>query len=175
MSDLNPFRLNKALLILCVSITAATFAQFDTTYSRWVGDIEFDPKRDNENFELKNGDDGIKQYFNFGQGVHYDGEKPAIIESFNKNYKPLSKSKESGWIRIRFVVNYKGETDRFRLIASDFNYQAIEFSNELTDQLIRICKGLKGWNVLRMNNEALDYYQYLIFKIENGEIIEILP
>ncbi|MGL4629975.1 MAG: hypothetical protein ACRCVT_02120 [Leadbetterella sp.] len=79
-------------------------------------------------------------------------------------------------IRIRFIVNYKGQTDRFRLIAMDENYKEKVFASSITEQLVKITKSLKGWGLMKYDStHTFDYYQYLIFKMENGQIKEILP
>ncbi|MBV6646388.1 MAG: hypothetical protein KI790_13115 [Cyclobacteriaceae bacterium] len=143
-------------------------------YLRWVGDIEYTPEFDKPDFELCHGDSSVNQYFNFGQGLQYEGEKRAILEKFENEYRPV-KSGESGLVRIRFIVNCKGETDRFRIIAMDNEYKEKEFDSRITNQLLHLTKQLNGWRILPNIQEARDYYQYLIFKIENGNIVEILP
>jgi hypothetical protein len=63
-------------------------------------------------------------------------------------------------------------------MAMDGNFQAINFSTEITDQLLDLTQKMNGWlpiEMEEMNNTTWDYYQYLIFKIHNGEIIEIMP
>lgn len=143
-------------------------------YLRWVGDIEYNLAFDKSNFELCHGDSGVNQYFHFGQGLQYEGEKKAIIEKFINEYQPVQ-SNESGLVRIRFIVNCKGETDRFRVIAMDNEFNEKKFDTRITNQLLNLTKQLNGWRILPKIQEARDYYQYLIFKIENGNIIEILP
>ena len=141
------------------------------------GDIPFDEKTDDPDFKLCYTNNDIRQYFNFSKGVQYKGEKPAIDHYFKVNYQAVE-SNQSGLIRIRFIVNCKGETDRFRLMAMDGNFQAINFSTEITDQLLDLTQKMNGWlpiEMEEMNNTTWDYYQYLIFKIHNGEIIEIMP
>ena len=143
-------------------------------YLRWVGDIEHDSLTDGTNFELCNGDENVFQYFNIGEGLQYDGEKKAIRNIFSEKYKPV-KINQSGWVRIRFIVNCKGKTNRFRIIGSDTNYQVMKFDNSITNQLLDITKGLEGWKILMRQENPIDYYQYLIFKIDKGQIVDILP
>lgn len=149
--------------------------QQNSIYPRHVGDISFDEAIDRKEFQLCNGDKKVRQYFNFGKGVQYDGEKLAIIESFKENYKPIKLMGETGLIRIRFIVNCKRETGRFRILSMDSSYQKKEFDKKITDQLLSITKKLAGWKILSDRSKPHDYYQYLIFKIENGDIKEILP
>ena len=62
----------------------------------------------------------------------------------------------------------------------DEKYQEKVFDKLITNQLLLISKSLKGWipkNFTSKTNEVFnyDYYQYLIFKIKDGQITEILP
>jgi len=78
-------------------------------------------------------------------------------------------------IRIRFIVNCAGDTGRFRILGMDKDYKQKEFSPSITDQILSITKSLTGWKTKTSNGETYDYYQYLIFKIDKGQIKEILP
>ena len=72
-------------------------------------------------FELCN-KNHIYQYFNNSGGLEYEGEKLEIEKVFKENYKSEKINNETGLIRINFIVNCKGKTDRFRLISMDENY-----------------------------------------------------
>lgn len=144
-------------------------------YLRWVDDIEFDPLVDDKNFRLCNGENNIIQYFNNANGLEYSGEKLAIIKVFRENYDADKAKKESGLIRIRFIVNCQGRTDRFRLIGMDEDYNIKQFDKSITNQLLEITQGLSGWKPKKVGGVHKDYYQYLIFKIHEGNITKILP
>lgn len=73
------------------------------------------------------------------------------------------------------MVNCNGETGRFRTEAMDFSYQPTELSEKTTQQLLNLTKMLKGWKVGTYQEKNRDYYQYLTFKIEEGQLAEILP
>ena len=143
-------------------------------YPNYVGDIEFNSEIDNKEFELCNSKH-IFQYFNNSGGLEYEGEKLAIEKEFSEKYKSEFIKNETGLIRINFVVNCKGKTDRFRLISMNENYEEKVFNKSITDKLLSIAKNLKGWKGKRIREKEIDYYQYLIFKIENGQLKEILP
>ena len=146
------------------------------SYLRQVGDITSDLTVDNPAFKTCNGDEYVFQYFNTGEGFKYQGEKTALVSQILNTYKPIANSKEqSGYIRIRFIVNCEGEAGRFRVISSDFDYQEKMFDKAITNQLLAILKDLDGWEIMTKNGNPLDYYLYLIFKLDNGHIIEILP
>lgn len=144
-------------------------------YLRWVGDIEQDDQIDDLSFKVCNGDDKILQYFNLGEGPVYNGEKSKVLNTFKSNYKPISDKKENGLIRIRFIVNCEGKAGRFRILQSGYDYQEKEFNQEIVSQLLNITKGIENWEVFYRNEVSVDYYMYLIFKIKDGQLKEILP
>ena len=145
------------------------------SHLRWVGDIPPDSVLDDPEFSICHGEKWVKQYFHFDQGgLQYKGEQPAIAAFFNENYNPIPTA-ESGWVRIRFIVNCEGKTGRFRLMGSNEQYEPFAFDPKITNQLMKLTQQLDGWQILPNPEAPADYYQYLIFKIENGQIIEILP
>lgn len=144
-------------------------------YLRWVGDIEQNDQIDKLDFKVCNGDNKTLQYFNLGEGPVYSGEKSFILKTFKSNFKPITDKKESGLIRIRFVVNCEGKAGRFRVLQSDYDYQEKEFDEEIVSQLLNITKGIENWEVFKRNEVPIDYYMYLIFKITDGQLKEILP
>jgi len=144
-------------------------------YLRWVGDIEQNDKIDEIEFKVCNGDDKILQYFNLGEGPIYSGEKSKILNTFKSKYQPISDKNQNGLIRIRFIVNCEGKTGRFRVLQSDYHYQEKEFDKEIISQLLNITKEIENWEVFKRNEMPVDYYIYLIFKIKDGQLTEILP
>lgn len=140
-----------------------------------VGNIAKDPSVDNPDFKVCDSLDRAAQYFNKQKSFAYTGEKAAVINIFKSDFKPLQKDDQNGWIRIRFMVNCEGKTGRFRMIQSNFDYEEFQFDKIIIDQLMSITKSLDGWEIASNEKFSYDYYQYLIFKIEKGELLEILP
>jgi len=134
-------------------------------YPRWVGDISFDPELDNVDFRICHGEENIMQYFNFVQGFQYKREKKAIYEIFKNKIETFPDKSATGLIRIRFIVNCSGLTGRFRVLSCDENYKEKKFSDRVINQLLKVTKSLQGWQVLSLDGQPRDYYQYLIFKI----------
>jgi hypothetical protein len=157
------------------TIASAKESSRESKYLRWVDDIEFDPVVDDDGFKVCYGDNRIIQYFNNSRGVEYEREKIAIDKAFQEHYDVSKAAKESGLIRIRFIVNCQGETGRFRVLSMDEEYNEKQFDASITEQLLEITKSLEGWKPKVDRGRQVDYYQYLIFKIRNGEIVKILP
>ena len=165
----------KILLFLIPTLFSCQSEKQISNYPKSIGDSEFDPKIDNPNFKLCF-DKYIPQYFwETNELQKFKGEKIELDKTFFENYKNLNLLGETGLIRIRFIVNCKGETDRFRILEIDENYNPKKFNEKITNQLMQISKTLKGWNPKVIQNHNVDYYQYLIFKIQDGNLIEIMP
>jgi hypothetical protein len=121
-----------------------------------VGDIIFDARLDKSDFDLC-GSSTIHQYFNNHGGFEYIGEKRAIETRFMDTYHAPVIAGQSGMIRIRFVVNCKGQTDRFRLLMSDPDYQPFLFDTQITDQLLGITRSLTGWKPKQIDEQPINY------------------
>jgi len=179
--------MKRLLLAFSILITICSIQRLDghvTTenqtvkeeYPRWIEDIAHDPALDNPNFTTCRSDDEVYQYFNLGDNIEIEGERYYIDRTFEKEYDLNIAAKESGLVRVRFLVNCEGESDRFRLLTSDLKYQPYEMHPSITDQLMTITKSLTGWKQ-KFDNEgqAVDYYQYLVFRIVDGKILNIQP
>lgn len=162
------------ILAIVLLLTSCTSSKEDKPL-RWLDDIPYDRKYDKPDFVLCN-ESQVYQYFNLGYGIHYEGGKPAIINFFMNNYDDSIVKKESGLIRVRFIVNCKGETDRFRMIQSDLAYNKKLFDRKITDQILAITKSMDKWGQkYKDDGTSVDYWQFLVFKIVDGEIKKITP
>jgi hypothetical protein len=94
-----------------------------------VGDIAFDPAQDDPAFELCN-ERSVKQYYvrgSYDTPAGYRGEKKALVAEFTARYRFPVVEEENGYLTIRFVVNCRGKTGRFRVQEMDFDYQPKSF------------------------------------------------
>ncbi len=162
------------ILILLAQSCQNRYLPSKSLYPAMVGDISFDPMIDDSLFIVCD-EDRVKQYHNLNEEPQFIGEKYNLINIFKQMYDPGKSLKESGMIRIRFIVNCKGQSGRFRILGSDYNYKEKVFDASITHQLLSITKQLKIWKVQADKDDPKDYYQYLIFKMDEGKIIEILP
>jgi len=156
--------------LICLSLMSC---EDKTDYPNHVGNLSKDSSLDIRNFKPCN-EGQIHQYYNFGENIQYKGEKRAIINTFKTVFKNHNKQ-TNGYITIRFIVNCMGESGRFRVKTLDRDYKPVELDKTLVDDLLRITKGLDGWKPAIREEMYFDYYQYLTFKITNGQIESILP
>jgi len=143
-----------------------------------IGDSAFNPDLDSENFKLCRSEQFAVQYYAFTTNI---GSKPFILEKyevdqiFQDNYNTQNVKKESGLFRIRFIINCEGEAGRYRTLGMDMDYNEKVFDTTITDQLLNITQQHLKWRPYKNGNVQRDYYMYLIFKLRNGEIVEIMP
>ena len=126
----------------------------------------------NDGFEVCN-EDYIVQYYNPESATYSKGKnglRNFIISNYkNKNYT------DSGYLNIRFVINCKGEAGRYVIHENDLNLEPKTFTKDLKNQLFELTTQLKKWNPNFTHEMQRDSYMYISYRIENGNITEILP
>lgn len=165
--------MNKVICLFIILI----FASCQSEITKNVGDIDFNPETDSKDFVLCN-QSSMRQYYIRGSSdtpPTYLGEKRGLEKEILDKFSPISSSAQNGFITIRFVVNCHGESGWFRVEEMDFDYHPMVFDAAISKQLVSILKGLKGWTPRKRKDIALDFYQYLTFKIVDGEIKKIMP
>lgn len=171
-------KLMKQVILFCIAMAGLSACGQqpvnNAVYPEHVGDIYYDSMTDDPSFKICD-ENKVLQYYNFGNGLMYAGEKIKIEEHFKEGLKSTKREKETGFVTIRFIVNCEGKSGRFRIQGMDIEYKDKVFDRSLSDQLLNLTKQLDGWGIGQMNDKPSDYYQYLTFKIEDGNLIEIMP
>ena len=167
---------NLTLFLLFILIAGSSFAQntappLDTLPNN-VGDIPFDSTKDDPTFYLCN-KEFIPQYYQ--AKIHYKGEWKTLKKFFFDHLTWSKPSQETGYITIRFIVNCKGETDRFRIFQMGGDYKPYLFDKSLVEELLSLTKKSDGWIPGKYQNKTYDAYMYLSFKIINGKLVSIQP
>lgn len=114
-------------------------------------------------------------YFTYKRGRLYN-----IRQIVEREYKPINQPGQSGLIRFRFVVNCKGEAGQFEILEVNENYEKCAFNPQITNQLLMICRDkLTDWEAGQPtgepNQEPVDTFCLLTFRLKNGLITEIFP
>jgi len=112
---------------------------------------------------------------------YYNPERPTYNTGKNglrtfilENYKNNGYT-DSGYLNIRFVINCEGETGRYVMHENDLNLVPKKFDPKLREQLFKLTSSLDKWNPNVISGNKVDSYMYLSYRIENGEITEIIP
>ena len=139
-----------------------------------VGYIPFSEELDDAKFQLCN-DSVIVE--NGGRKSAYKGGVKGILKYFQPIIDSLAYQKkgEDGYLTVRFLMNCKGEKDRFRTLAISRKYKPKEFSEKLSLPVIEAVKKMDGWQVAMFNGQPYDSYNMLTFKIKDGQIVDIIP
>ena len=157
-------------LILLIAHSLRSFAQTPPPH---VGDIPFDSRLDDSSFHLC--DTAIVfQYYNTGS--YFLKNKDSLGRYFLSQFIFVPEAaRESGYITVKFVINCKGLTGRFRVYGMDSGYQAARFNERLSGELLSLVKHWKFWEPASYGGKIFDSYQYITFRIRNGNIISISP
>jgi hypothetical protein len=139
-----------------------------------IGDIKYDNNLDSANFKLCHEDLSLQFNYN-GIGLIYQGEKTTLIRHFQEHFKSKIIEGETGFITIRFIINCQGKAGRYRLSEMGIDLKKRKFNEEIRQGILEATKSLNGWVPYTYKDNTYDYYQYLVFKIEDAQLIEILP
>jgi len=175
MNELSKSKLTALFFLFLLSCFAAC-SQNSTDVQKFpeqVGDITFDAAIDDPAFTVCN-PKVVFQYYNTGS--YYKDHKKEIAQYFTSRYvRPADTLYQTGYLTIRFIINCKGETGRFRMYELDGNYQPFHFNQKIGEQLMALAKQVKGWQPALYKEKTYDSYQYITFRIRNGNIITITP
>ena len=177
----NRFFLIAVVLAICVASCAKQSKEenFIPSENAFPNDAHYiDPETAllSDGFEVCN-EDYILQYYNPERATYSEG-KNGLRNFILSNYKNNNYT-DSGYLNIRFVINCKGEAGRYVIHENDLDLAPKTFTKGLKDQLFELTIQLKGWNpnlIVGENGSAYyDTYMYISYRIENGNITEILP
>jgi len=80
----------------------------------------------------------------------------------------------TGYITIRFIINCKGEAGRYEIKQVGPDFKETKFNTYLTDHLLNLVKNLDTWTAVEFQGYNYDSFYHITFKLENGELVEIL-
>lgn len=163
------------LLFLFMTLLISACAQ-DKPFAN-VGDIPFDETRDDMAFKICDEHNMKQNYVRYSsdKAPGYENEKRGLERAILSKYSFPENKDQNGYVTLRFIVNCEGETGRFRIEEMDADYQPIQFDTKISDQLLEIVKNLEEWTLRKNEHRSFDFYQYLSFKIRNGQIEKIMP
>lgn len=147
------------------------FIPSEHLFTERVAYIDSETSLKSENFETCS--DYIFDYYNPERATYSKGKnglRKLVLENYqNKGYS------DSGYLTFRFLINCKGESGRYVIHQNDLELEPTKLNYDLVQQLYTITLLLDQWNPNIIEEEAVDSYMYITYRIEHGEITEILP
>ena len=126
----------------------------------------------NTDFKICN-ENYIAQYYNTSELPYPDG-KNGFRNYINSNYINRNYS-DSGYLNIRFIINCEGKSGRFVIHENNLDLEPKTFNEDLKNQLFNLTSQIKEWKPMYLYEENRDSYMYVSYRIEHGEISEIIP
>ena len=167
------------MLIFC-ALVGYLYYQYDWKYEvnekKYPHNIGHLPQNNTEsNFNLCNKERIVGWFASAAMSVPiFRGSKSTFKKYILENFNTTDNS-DNGFLNLRFIINCKGEVGRIEINELDIDYKPSKFSPNLVKQIVELSSRKENWNISNIKGEQLDSYMYLIYKIENGEISEILP
>nr|WP_299341864.1 hypothetical protein [Allomuricauda sp.] len=137
-----------------------------------VGYIDPSEARLNDQFQICD-ESRILQYYNPQEAVYSLG-KNGLRDFILKNYVNQG-YRDSGYLTIRFVINCKGEAGRYVMHQNNLDLNPTTLDHNLVEQLFELTVELQKWTPNFYRGAYRDSYMYINYRIENGNITEILP
>nr|WP_297913540.1 hypothetical protein [uncultured Allomuricauda sp.] len=151
------------------------WGKYDVDFEDFPHNVEYiDPDKAlfSEGFEVCD-EDYIAQYYNPERATYSQGKnglrKFILTHYENRNYT------DSGYLNVRFVINCKGEAGRYLVHQNTLDLEPTELDKDMVHQLVELTRQLKKWNPNYIREKYWDSYMYISYRIEHGEIIEIIP
>ncbi|MEL6973974.1 MAG: hypothetical protein AAGL29_01105 [Bacteroidota bacterium] len=141
-------------------------------YTHNVEYIDSTKARLSEGFKVCN-ENYIAQYYNPKKAT-YSKTKKGLRDFILSNYENRGYT-DSGYLNIRFVINCEGVAGRYLIHENNLDLEPTVLDADMVEQIFELTVQLKQWNPNVIRGNVWDSYMYLSYRIENGEITEILP
>jgi len=120
--------------------------------------------------------DGYQGEYYFGNNVTFKKGNEFILDHINDNIPEIRL--KSGYIIIHFNINCSGDIGRFGLIQMNREFKEASYSKEIIKHLINKVSELKDFPSSYSQKNWLNYkdvHAFLMFKINEGKIVDICP
>jgi len=133
--------------------------------------ISYDAKYDNPNYiicdstKISSGRNRLK----YIGGANKFKKDIASIYSYSPEYETFS-----GYIVIRFLVNCKGKSGRYRAQSLNLDFSPSTAPSDLIEYSIKLVKSLDNWTKSSAHDSKAAYHKFINLKINNGQIQHVL-
>ncbi len=103
----------------------------------------------------------------------YNNGKPAFQAYILANFENEPYS-DNGYLNLRFLIDCEGDLGDLEVNELNTDLELTDLSDELVNDLVALAMRPENWASLK-KKEPRDMYMYLLFKLENGKVVEIIP
>ena len=166
--------MGKALLYIITfcSITSCDYYLINP-HKHHVGVIEDNSIWKDDGFELCFEEKIFPGYYG-RQNSGFSKSRDTLNNYFNDRYDNNGFTNISGYITIRFIINCKGKIGRFEIKQVGPDFRNTKFNDYITNHILEMVKGIQTWNPVRFQGYDYDSFYHITFKLDNGELTEIL-
>lgn len=161
------------LVFVCITLFSCDYYVINS-HDTHVGVIQEKQRWDKEDFKVCFEEKIFPSYYGSPQ-TNYSQGKDSLRNFYLNNFNNNGYTSESGYITIRFVINCEGKAGRYEVLETGLDFKEKKFKSHIPQHLNELTRRLRAWQPLEFSGTAYDSFFHLTFKIENGEIIEILP
>ena len=117
----------------------------------------------------------IYDYYNGEPDAGPRAGKRALLRYLEQELDASLLSGASGYLTFRFVINCEGEAGYFITEEAKLDFERQQFSLPLVQQVYALLRDFKAWQPTVVRGEAVDAYAYVTLKLNDGQLIDILP
>lgn len=167
------------LVILIFGLVALGYLYYQTKgkypvdkekYPQYIGKIDTSKEINTDGFEFC-GRGRIRGYYHSAAPTIYKGSKLAFRKMIQSNFNN-NQYTDQGYLSLRFNINCDGKTGNVIITELNPDLEKTTLNQDLVSELYELSIKEENWQT---TGEDLNYYMYLLFKIENGKVTEILP
>ncbi len=163
----------QCLLLILLFFGCDNAEKMETKYQQRIGYIDPETSRYSDDFKLCNEKYVIGYYSSYAPKI-YKNDKIAFRKYIREHYKNKG-YKDTGFLNLRFHINCEGQIGNLEVNELDENLELSSLNADLVQQLVDLSMHKNNWNLFEYEGKKFDVYMYLIYKLENGNVLEILP
>ena len=149
--------------------------KYDVNSEKHQHDVGYlSPKNRDFAINFKRCSDDRPRGFYSSVGFNIFDNNKAHFKRFIQSNLNSERYTDNGMLNLRFIINCKGEVGDMEVNQLNNDYQLTEMNNDLVEEIVQLTAKKENWTISNDESEN-DKYMYLIFRLKNGKIIEILP
>ncbi len=115
----------------------------------------------------------ISEYF--ALNCKYPVSSAKLLERVQQFYQKPTGNTQTGFITFRFLVNCEGKTGWYQVFQTDSQYQTYTFDPAIVAQLKKFVEQLDQWKPGKWESDTFNYFAYFTFKINAGNVENLIP